>query len=214
MKLTMAPMMMRKGTAIRTSRDGCASRRDTLLVILAVMVTTGSGGASAGDNPPPFVMPPIMQLQAANGLSNEDILRIVARDSLMLTAREAALIDAALTEARASAATTADSGGRPNLVLRDFRLDALLYFSPTSWSIWLNGRHVTPTSVPLDMRINAITPDYVDIVWWPDIDVPHERRIFTLRPNQVYSAQTDEVLDAATLAFGAAELVPDIPQNG
>jgi hypothetical protein len=98
--------------------------------------------------------------------------------------------------------------------LRDFRLDALLYFSPTSWSIWLNGGHVTPTSVPADMRINAITPDYVEIVWWPDPDVPDERRIFTLSPDQVYSAETDEVLDATTLAYGMLELMPELPQIG
>jgi hypothetical protein len=161
-------------------------------------------------------MPPVLQLQAANGLSNEDVLRIVARENLMLTSGEAARIDAALSVAEAANGNvSADDATIPGPLAprRYFRLDALLYFSPSSWSLWLNGAHVTPTTVPTDMRINAIAPDYVEIVWLPDPESPEDRRIFTLRAQQVYLTDTDEVIDASKLALTELELdsPPPIP---
>jgi hypothetical protein len=189
----------------------CGHHR-AVLAASAVLVLALPDAVPASDDASIFVMPPVLQLQAANGLSNEDVLRIVARDNLMLTPLEAAMIDAALRLAEAPADTDVagtDGASAPTGSPRDFRLDALLYFSPSSWSLWLNGDLVTPTSVPQDIRINAITSDYVEIVWLPDPDTPDDRRIFTLSPNQIYSAETDAVTDVAAPAPPDPVLAPD-----
>ena len=180
-----------------------AGHRLCRLAVCAAVAMTIPAPVSGDDNTSVFVMPPVLQLQAANGLTNEDVLRIVARENLMLTPREVALIDAALREAEGSSdaiISSAVTGPHPTTTKHDLRLDALLYFSPSSWSLWLNGGHVTPASVPLEIRINAITPEYVEIVWLPDPSAPEDRRVFTLRPNQVYSLESDEVKDVAALA--------------
>ena len=179
---------------------------------LVLSATVVAGWALAQDDDgdeaaaPAIELPVVQQLQIDSGLSDEDILRIIARDNLMLTEREAALIDAAVRLAVTGADGVPDSAatGEPVIVapvvLRDFRLDALLYFSPTRWSLWLNGDHVTPDDVPADLRVNAIGPDYVDLVWMPDASRPEDRRVFTLRPHQIYLADTGEVVDVSALA--------------
>jgi hypothetical protein len=181
-----------------------------------VAATLVIAGSASGNDEPAFVMPPVLQFQAANGLSDEDVLRIVARENLMLTSGEAARIDAALSLAEAASADISaadETFPGPIAPRRYFSLDALLYFSPSSWSLWLNGVHVTPTTVPPDMRINAIAPDYVEIVWLPDPESPDDRRIFTLRSQQVYLTETDEVIDASKLALTELDVVspPPIP---
>ena len=178
--------------------------------VLSVAVVAGWAAAQDDDGDeaaaPTIELPVVQQLQIDSGLSDEDVLRIIARDNLMLTEREAALIDAAVRLAVTGADGVPDSAatGEPvavaPVVLRDFRLDALLYFSPTRWSLWLNGDHVTPDSMPGDLRVNAIGPDYVDLVWMPDASRPEDRRVFTLRPHQIYLADTGEVVDVSALA--------------
>lgn len=165
---------------------------------------------------PTIELPVVQQLQADSGLSNDDVLRIIARDNLMLSEHEAAKIDAAVRLAVTGADGIADTQETVEPVsvapvaLRDFRLDALLYFSPTRWSLWLNSEHVTPDNIPADLRVNAIGPDYVDLVWMPDASQPQNRRVFTLRPHQIYLADTDEVVDVSALAV----LRPPEDQDG
>lgn len=183
-------------------------------IVVSAVVVTGWALAQDDDDhddgeavAPAIDLPVVEQLQIDSGLSEDDLLRIIARDNLMLTEREAALIDAAVRLAVTGAdglAETQETGETviaAPVVLRDFRLDALLYFSPTRWSLWLNGEHVTPDNVPADLRINAIGPDYVDFVWMPDASRPENRRVFTLRPHQIYLAETDEVVDVSALAI-------------
>ena len=156
-------------------------------------------------------MPPVLQLQAASGLSNDDIHRIIARDSLMLSPDEIALIDTALRNAEVadgSMDTVGSASSGPDAARNDYRLDALLYFSPSSWSLWLNGRHVTPSSVPAEIRINAITPDYVEIVILADPVKPEDRRIFTLSPGQIYTTATGDVTDVTSFALNVPDLAP------
>jgi len=183
-------------------------RHAPMMAILAAAVAIP--GAASGDDEAGFVMPPVLQVQAANGLSDEDILRVLARDNLMLTAAEAAQIDAALRAREMDLSESAESTETipaPLAARRYFRLDALLYFSPSSWSLWLNGALVTPTKVPPDVRINAISPDYVEIVWLPESTAAEDRRIFTLRPKQVYMAESDEVVDSPEVALNEPDMV-------
>jgi hypothetical protein len=195
---------------VLVTKVGAGQRAALRLLGIGVAIAV-SGSAPASEGVHGFVMPPVLQLQAANGLTSDDILRIFGRDNLMLSDTEAAQIEAALRSAEAAANgadTAADATSDSLAQLRGLRLDALLYFSPSSWSLWLNGALVTPASVPPDIRINAITPDYVEIIWWPDSANPEARRIFTLRPNQIYLADSDTVMDVAELAQTKPEILP------
>jgi hypothetical protein len=204
-------MTTRCGTApLLVTKVGPGHRVAALLLGIGVFVAV-SGPAPASESAHVFVMPPVLQLQAANGLTSADVLRIIGRDNLMLSDAEAARIEGALRSAEATdggADTAAAATSNSIAELRGFRLDALLYFSPSSWSIWLNGTLVTPSSVPPDIRINAITPADVEIIWWPDAANPEVRRIFTLRPNQIYLAESDTVMEVAELAQTKPEVLP------
>ena len=204
---------------------GCSVRKAGAAfgIILASAALAGSWALAQDDGDgddeavvPTIELPAVQQLQADSGLSDDDVLRIIARDNLMLSEHEAAKIDAAVRLAVTGADGVADTQETVEpvsvapVVLRDFRLDALLYFSPTRWSLWLNSEHVTPDNIPADLRVNAIGPDYVDLVWMPDASQPQNRRVFTLRPHQIYLADTDEVVDVSALAV----LRPPEDQDG
>lgn len=207
----MACMRTRTRAPIGASRRHDVGYHLALLAGYAALTISLPESALADADSMEFVMPPVLQLQAASGLSNDDVHRIVARDSLMLSADEIALIDAALRNVEVAHNSMAAVGGispGPDAARNNYRLDALLYFSPSSWSLWLNGRHVTPSSVPSEIRINAITPDYVEIVILADPVKPEDRRIFTLSPGQIYSAATGEVTDVTSFALNVPDLAP------
>lgn len=49
--------------------------------------------------------------------------------------------------------------------LPNFFLRSILYFSPDEWVIWLNGKKITPTTVPEDIAIEKVEEGRVKLRW-------------------------------------------------
>ena len=155
---------------------------------------------------------PFPDLEVHYGLTPQEVLDILSSRSLMLSREEAALIEDAKLVAAEFAASRAsledltgldaplygrvDSlDGEPAETgpLPDLRLDAILYLSPESWTVWINGEALTPAAMPASYRIGAIGPRSVEIAWQPE---GAAARRFVLEPGQVYVAATGAVVEA------------------
>ncbi|WCR57733.1 hypothetical protein [Wolbachia endosymbiont of Ctenocephalides felis wCfeJ] len=75
-------------------------------------------------------------------------------------------------------------------------LDSILYFSPDTWKIWVNGRLFTNTK---DLKVHSVTENYVTFIWAVDQDMMkkqtnssknvylgHGNVMFTLYPSQKF----------------------------
>ncbi|MGL9717938.1 MAG: hypothetical protein ACR5K9_04540 [Wolbachia sp.] len=75
-------------------------------------------------------------------------------------------------------------------------LDSILYFSPDTWRIWVNGRLFTNTK---DLKVHSLTENYVTFIWTVDqkmikkrvdnsqnVYLGHGSVMFTLYPNQKF----------------------------
>lgn len=65
------------------------------------------------------------------------------------------------------------------------RLDGIIFSHQNSWTIWLNGRSIKQGQKIDSLRIVAVTPEVVDLVWYPK---PGETHQISLRPNEVFQA--------------------------
>jgi hypothetical protein len=69
------------------------------------------------------------------------------------------------------------------------RLDGIIYSNHKSWTIWLNGRSIKPGQKVDALRILAVTPESVQLIWCPK---PGETHQICLRPNEIF--QTSNTL--------------------
>lgn len=104
----------------------------------------------------------------------------VPQTSLFLTPQEAAS-----AEKMADKLSPADQSS--------IRLGAILYYGPQDWAVWLQGRRWTPQTEDKDIRILAVTPDDVRILWQTG---PKDEREMTLRPNQIYKKALGRLVPA------------------
>lgn len=72
-------------------------------------------------------------------------------------------------------------------------LDALVYYSPEQWQVWVNGQAYQPGSAPADFTIIAVTPEQVTLEAQRD-GAPVR---FTLAPHQSYDWGTQSVREGA-----------------
>ncbi|QOD38878.1 hypothetical protein [Candidatus Wolbachia massiliensis] len=76
------------------------------------------------------------------------------------------------------------------------RLDSILYLSPDTWKIWVNGRLFTNTK---DLKVHSVTENYVTFIWtidqkavkkrandYQNIYFGHGNIMFTLSPKQKF----------------------------
>lgn len=68
-------------------------------------------------------------------------------------------------------------------------LDALVYYGPEQWQVWINGQAYQPGSTPADFSIIAVTPEQVTLEAQRD-GAPVR---FTLAPHQSYDWGTQSV---------------------
>jgi hypothetical protein len=94
-----------------------------------------------------------------------------------------------LTEAEQTPATP-PTPGRPTRTA----LDAIVYYGPEQWQIWINGRPYKPDSPSDDLTIVAVTAEAVTLEQTRDADGPVR---FTLAPHQSYDWTEQRVIEGA-----------------
>ena len=67
-----------------------------------------------------------------------------------------------------------DPNYRPPAALRDVSLGGIAFESPDEWTIWLNGKRVTPDALPSEAIDLRVYRDFIEVKW------------FDSRSNQVY----------------------------
>ena len=75
---------------------------------------------------------------------------------------------------------------------RRLKLSGIAWSGPNQWMIWLNGKRMTPRSLPPEVIDVNVHKDYIDLKWY---DYGFRKIIkLRLRPNQVYDITTGVML--------------------
>lgn len=74
------------------------------------------------------------------------------------------------------------------------RLDAIIYYAPGRWQIWIDGRAVDPSAAAPDLTVLDVSPERVRLRQKRG----GKQRVFTLAPHQVYLWAEDRVTEART----------------
>ncbi|NTU76613.1 MAG: hypothetical protein HGA90_02180 [Alphaproteobacteria bacterium] len=80
---------------------------------------------------------------------------------------------------------------RPALGGETLRLDAILYTSPESWTVWLQGERWTPATTRPSLRIVSVSPREVEIELTPLLEEEPQRTV--LQPNQAVNLLTGQI---------------------
>lgn len=78
-----------------------------------------------------------------------------------------------------------DPNYRPPTALREISLGGIVFYSPDDWTIWLNGKRVTPDALPgeaLDLRVYK---EYIELRWFDS--GTNQVYPVRLRPNQRFN---------------------------
>jgi len=86
-------------------------------------------------------------------------------------------------------------------------LEALLYYSPTDWRVWLNGRMFTPETFDPNLTITAVTAQEVTLRQ----QLGSQSRSFTLTPYQSYDWAED--ITPPPVANESADALPKTKAN-
>lgn len=118
--------------------------------------------------------------------------------SLLFTDHEIELINEALAggpEEEQSAAPAARRVVKQPVGPTLLHLSAIVYFSPSSWTIWLNGERVTPDRWPKHIEALAVERDSIQV----KLRVGGDRLPLSVQlwPNQTYIVSTENVVEGA-----------------
>ncbi|OIQ89142.1 hypothetical protein GALL_289630 [mine drainage metagenome] len=112
---------------------------------------------------------------------------VAAPASFMFTPSEAAAIDAALSGAPPPGPPPV-AGGRQEM--GTLSLQAVMNAGPDRWTLWVNGRRLSPHTELQGVRVLALDGDRVEF----EIAAAPPRRVW-LRPNQTYIVATGRIED-------------------
>lgn len=109
--------------------------------------------------------------------------------SLMFTAEEHARIMAALGRRQLAApAAPLPTVQEGQVIDRVLHLSGIVYANPRDWTIWLNGRRITPREQPDEVRGLRVSRDAIELQWY---DAVNEAVVpVRLRPQQRFSLDT------------------------
>lgn len=71
---------------------------------------------------------------------------------------------------------------------REIRLAGIVYAGKGDWTIWLNGKRITPDAVPKEVMELQVFKEYIDVKWFDE----YTNKIFPvrLRPHQRFNMDT------------------------
>ncbi len=113
-------------------------------------------------------------------------------DTLMFTIDEFNEIQSHGTGREGEAGSGGGSGGAQAIESASLYLSTILYFSPTDWTIWVNGVPISPDQEFQSFKVTEITPSYVELL------VPlsaQGMRPVRLGPNQTFIAKSGVIVE-------------------
>lgn len=148
------------------------------LAALSVALVLAAGPAAGFESPVPGIGTPLT--------------------SLLFTDHEIELINEALAggpEEEQSAAPAAPRVVKQPVGPTLLHLSAIVYFSPSSWTIWLNGERVTPDRWPKHIEALAVERDSIQV----KLRIGGDRLPLSVQlwPNQTYIVSTENVVEGA-----------------
>lgn len=77
---------------------------------------------------------------------------------------------------------------RPPPEERDITLNGLVYGGKNDWTIWLNGKRVTPNAIPEEVTDLRVYREYIEMKWYDD----YSQSVYPirLRPSQRFNLDT------------------------
>lgn len=79
-------------------------------------------------------------------------------------------------------------GAKPPPEERDITLGGIVFVTRGDWTIWLNGKRVTPKAIPREVTDLKVFEEYIEMKWYDD----YTNQIFPLRlrPHQRFNIDT------------------------
>ncbi|MGE3623063.1 MAG: hypothetical protein AB7H77_04205 [Bdellovibrionales bacterium] len=87
----------------------------------------------------------------------------------------------------------------PALAARDIHLDAVFYYGPKNWAVWIDDVRWTPETTRGDLKIIAVEPNAIRLGW----DPADPARIVTLRPHQTFQSSTGRIVEGRMIKIKA-----------
>ena len=77
---------------------------------------------------------------------------------------------------------------RPPPEKRDIILNGLVYSGKNDWTIWINGKRVTPNAIPKEVTDLRVYKEYIEMKWYDD----YSQSVYPirLRPSQRFNLDT------------------------
>ena len=105
--------------------------------------------------------------------------------SLFFTPEALALLNDAIKGLNVSPTVAARDGPPQDPGVRELALGGIVHRSGNDWTIWLNGKRITPEAIPEQVFDLTVYKEYIDIKWFDE----YTNRIFPirLRPNERFN---------------------------
>lgn len=111
-------------------------------------------------------------------LSVQDTTSYEDISSLFFTPETLALVRDAVRGLNANAfADSGDDASPKDPGIRELALGGIVFKAEDDWTIWLNGRRVTPDAIPSEIYDMKVNKTYVDIKWYD----AYTNRLFPVR---------------------------------
>ncbi|MCB9973342.1 MAG: hypothetical protein H6863_05360 [Rhodospirillales bacterium] len=137
----------------------------------AITPDAGNGTAQVGAAvvPVPVEPRPILSLKGD----------VPAREipSLFFTPETLALLKDALGGLNTTALADVGDGSPKEPGIRELALGGIVYESKEDWTIWLNGRRITPNTIPGEIFDMTVYKEFVDLKWYD----AYTNRLFPIR---------------------------------
>ena len=167
--------------------------RNHILSLIAVLcfISTGTPlSASAQDD----IEVPVSQVVGMDGGPDNGQTGFVLREpdispseipSLFFTPEALALLNDAIQGLNVSPTVAARDGPPKDPGVRELALGGIVHRSGDDWTIWLNGKRITPGAIPEQVFDLTVHKEYIDIKWFDE----YTNRIFPirLRPNERFN---------------------------
>ena len=137
--------------------------------------TTATTTTAAADASAPTEVPAAPEPRPILSLKGDVAAREIP--SLFFTPETLALLKDALGGLNTTALADVGDGSPKEPGIRELALGGIVYESKEDWTIWLNGRRITPDTIPGEIFDMTVYKEFVDLKWYD----AYTNRLFPIR---------------------------------